>query len=87
MEDNSMLLHVLFETGEPDCPYWTVSAIIKNGFDSDALEEQFESYLKDADEDLEFEDIVADVLDAMGWLWEFVKENIPACGGQYFMYM
>lgn len=87
MEDNSMLLHVLFETGEPDGPYWTVSAIVKNGFDSDALEEQFESYLKDADEDLEFEDIVADVLDAMGWSWEFVKESIPACGGQYFMYM
>lgn len=86
MEEKSMLLHVLFETGERDCPYWVVSAIIKNGFDSDTLEELFDSYQEAADEDLELEDIVANVLNTTGWSWEFIENGIPACAGQYFMY-
>ena len=81
------LLILNFETGEPSCPYWTVSALVEGVFDGEALEDAFSSYFESADEDLEFEDMAEDVLNSMGWTWNFVDTKIPSCDSMYQMWL
>ncbi len=77
-----------FETGDKECPYWTVSAVVDGKFDGEALEDAFSSYFEEADtEDLEFEDMAEEVLNSMGWKWNFIDTKIPSCDSMYTMWL
>ncbi len=77
-----------FETGCTDCPYWTIMATVEGNFDGEALSDSFDSYFESADtEDLEFEDMAEDVLNSMGWTWNFIDTKIPACDSAYTMWL
>ena len=81
METNKILVLFNFETGEPDCPYWGVLAVVNaNDFDTEALEDCLMSYF-DSDEadDKEFEDVVRDVLGSFGSKYELIECAIPNC--------
>lgn len=82
-----VLVNFNFETGDHECPYWTVTAVVKEGFDAATLEDSFASYLEQADEDLEFEDMVEDVLNGTQWPWQFVEDGIPACDSMHTMWL
>lgn len=83
-----ILLIMNFETGDNECPYWMVMATVEGDFDGESLDDAFASYFEDADtEDLEFEDMAADVLNSMGWKWNFVDNKIPSCDSYYNIWL
>jgi hypothetical protein len=82
-----VLLILNFETGECDCPFWTVAALVESNFDGASLEDAFVSYFEAADEDLTFEEIIEDVLNSMGWRWHFVDTKIPSCDYMHTMWL
>ena len=82
-----VLLILNFETGDSDCKFWTVSALVEGNFDGAALEDAFSSYFESADEDLTFEEMAEDVLNSMGWKWQFVDTKIPSCDYMYTMWL
>ena len=82
------LLILNFETGDSDVPYWTIYVVVEGTFDGAALDDCFSSYFESADtEDLEFQDMAEDVLNSMGWTWNFVDTKIPACDSVYTMWL
>lgn len=82
------LLILNFETGDRDCPYWTIMAVVEGAFDGEALDDAFSSYFETADcEDLEYKDQAEDVLNSMGWNWHFVDTKIPSCDTSYTMWL
>lgn len=85
----NVLLTLVFETGEPDLPYWTIHVVVNaNQFDSDELEDCFASYYdSDASDDKDFEEATEEVLNSFGWDWHFVKDEIPACESVYTMWI
>lgn len=84
-----VLLILMFETGEPELPHWSVPVIVDaNQFDSDELEDCFTSYFdSDACEDKDFEEATEEVLNSFGWDWYFAKNGIPACESMYTMWI
>ena len=83
-----VLLILNFQTGEPSCPYWTIPVLVEENFDGATLEDAFSSFFEsDYDEDLDFEDIVNDVLSSMGWKWHFVDTKIPSCDYMHTMWL
>lgn len=77
-----------FETGDSDCPYWTVYVTVDGRFDGCMLEDAFMSYFEQDDSnDASFEDATKDVLDSMGWEWAFIDTKVPACDYVYTMWL
>lgn len=71
-----------FETGEPDCPYWTIMVIAKGNFDADILDDILDEIQEDNPE-MEFEDVVENAMNQLKCEWESVDGIIPACTGWY----
>lgn len=70
------ILQFIFETGDTDCPYYQIFVIVmSNGaVDYVAIEDSIERL--DCN-DLEFNDIVEDVMKESGLSWSFVSDTIP----------
>lgn len=89
------LLNIFFETGDHECPYYTISVVVDGDFDFDELENAFKSYFDSDlyDEDEDFEDSVETVMNYNqaigigGTNWFFVEGKIPACDRQFTMWL
>ena len=82
------LLILNFETGDNDCPFWTVMATVEGSFDGSALEDSFSSYFDSAEtDDLTYEEMAEDVLNSMGFTWSFIDTKIPSCDSAYTMWL
>lgn len=79
--DERILVIFDFDTGDADCKYYTIPAVVYGGKDDIAsLEDGITSYFDSpASEDASFEDAVHDVLTASGLRWEYVGYMVPCC--------
>lgn len=84
-----ILLMLNFETGDTALPYWQVLVTVDDArFYGEELEDSFASYLESVDtDDMEFEDIVKEVMTASEWSWAFVDTKIPPCDSVYNIWL
>lgn len=89
----NLLLIFDFLTGDSSVQYYDIATVIqfqnKSLFDvCSEIEDSMTSYLNsDYDEDLMYEDIVADVLNASDYVWSFPRNGIPAVDTYRIMYI
>ena len=58
-----------FETGDASCIYWQELVLVnQDQMDYDEISEAFDHY--EGSEDAEYADIVADILNKLGWEWK-----------------
>lgn len=77
------LINLMFETGDSKYPVALSTIIIYGDFgekDMGELEDSFSSYLETTNtSDIDYEDIIQEVLDASGFEWEDANDPIPEC--------
>lgn len=81
---NKILVMFDFETGDASCKYWTELAVVYTERKNlDKIKDNLISYMTSpAAEDLQYDDIVKDVLRESGFWWKYIENgigNIPAC--------
>lgn len=77
----NFILQFNFETGDASCNFYQVYAIVKSDtfIDHASLEDSIMSYFEGnvVIDDLEYEDMVEDIMRESGLVWEFMKTPIP----------
>lgn len=60
-----------FETGDSSSPYWQEFALIDSiQMNCEALNNALKEYEENSEGTVEYEDIVSDVLNGLGWTWK-----------------
>lgn len=71
-----------FETGDSTCRYWQELAVADCEFgDVDIIEDAMSRYIDnpDFDDDVQYDEVVRNVMNTSGFDWLYVSGKIPEC--------